>query len=67
MKMKFFIYIKKRNIRKYKNIIIINKFDYKYLFNLIVIYIIIINSQIMFQILIITFDLFINFKIKNGK
>ena len=42
--MKFFNYIKERYIRKNLNIIIIYKFYYKYLFNLIVLYIIIINS-----------------------
>ena len=42
--MKTFIYIKKRLVRKSWNIIIIRKFDYKYLFNLIVLYIIIINT-----------------------
>ena len=42
--MKIFICIKKRYINKNKNTIIIRKFDYKYLFNLIVLYIIIINT-----------------------
>ena len=42
--MKTFIYIKKRYIYKSLNIIIIRKFDYKYLFNLIVLYIIVIRK-----------------------
>ena len=46
--MKIFIYIKGRHINKNWNIIIIRKFDYKYLFNLIVLYIIAINTQITF-------------------
>ena len=44
IKIKTFIYIKERHINKDWNIIIIRKFDYKYLFNLIVLYIIIINT-----------------------
>ena len=48
IKMKIFIYIKGRHINKNWNIIIIRKFDYKYLFNLIVLYMIIINTQITF-------------------
>ena len=63
-KMKFFICVKERHIYKNENIIIICKFDYEYLFNLIVLYMIIISSQITFQILIISFDLIICFKIK---
>ena len=44
IKIKTFIYIKERHINKNWNIIIIRKFDYKYLFNLIVLYVIIINT-----------------------
>ena len=44
MRMKFFICVKERHIYKDWNIIIIYKFDYKYSFNLVVLYIIIINS-----------------------
>ena len=64
-KMKSFIYIKGRHTHKGENIIIICKFGYKYSFNSIVLYIIIINSQITFQILIISFDLIIYFKVKD--
>ena len=67
IKMKIFIYIKGRHINKNENIIIIRKFDYEYLFNLIVLYVIIINTQMTFQILIISFRLFIYFKVKNRK
>ena len=48
MKMKIFNCIKGRHIRKDWNIIIIYKFDYEYLFDLIVLYMIIINTQITF-------------------
>ena len=43
IKMKIFICIKGRYINKGWNIIIIRKFDYKYLFNLIILYVIAIN------------------------
>ena len=58
-RMKFFICVKGRYIRKGENIIIVYKFGYEYLFNLIVLYIITISSQMTFQILIISFNLII--------
>ena len=48
IRVKFFICVKERYIRKDENIIIVCKFDYKYLFNLIILYMIAINSQITF-------------------
>ena len=44
IKIKFFICVKERHIRKGGNIIIICKFDYEYLFNSVVLYMIIISS-----------------------
>ena len=44
MKMKFFICVKGRHTRKGENIIIIYKFDYEYLFDLIVLHMIAISS-----------------------
>ena len=49
------------------NVIIVCKFGNKQLFNSIFSYIIIINSQITFQILITSLDLFVCFKIKDRK
>ena len=65
--MKIFICIKERHIRKDWNIIIIRKFDYEYLFDLIILYVIVINTQITFQILIVSFRLFIYFKVKDRR
>ena len=47
-RIKSFICVKGRHIRKDENIIIICKFDYEYLFDLIILYMIAINSQITF-------------------
>ena len=44
MRVKFFICVKERHIRKDENIIIVCKFGYEYSFNSIVLYMIIINS-----------------------
>ena len=64
-KVKSFICVKGRHIRKGGNIIIVCKFGYGYSFDSVVLHIIAINSQITFQILIASFDLIICFRIKN--
>ena len=48
IRIKSFICVKGRHIRKGENIIIVCKFGHKYSFNSIVLYMIIINSQITF-------------------
>ena len=65
MRVKFFICVKGRHIRKSENIIIVCKFDHEYSFNSVILYIITISSQITFQILIASFDLIIYFKMKD--
>ena len=65
IRVKFFICVEGRHIRKNENIIIVCKFDHEYSFNSIVLYVIAISSQITFQILIISFDLIICFKMKD--
>ena len=65
--MKFSINKKECDLYKYRDTIIIRKLDIRYLVYLVILYIVIVNSKIMLDVLVISFNLFIDFRIKSYK
>ena len=65
MGIKAFINKEECDTRKYKYLIIIRKLSDRYLIYLIILYIIIVSSKIIFDFLITSFSLFIDLRIKS--
>ena len=67
MRVKAFINKEGCNTRRYRYIVIIRELGYRYLMCLVVLYIIIVSSKIMFDFLVTSFSLFIDLKVKSRR